>query len=89
MHNQGQITFQEALDIIESLPEQQQENIINIIGKRLIEHRRDILAENIKKAREEFARGDVKKGTIDDLMRDLSEWGFWYGVTPLQELLNV
>ena len=73
MHNQGQITFQEALDIIESLPEQQQENIINIIGKRLIEHRRDILAENIKKAREEFARGDVKKGTIDDLMRDLSE----------------
>ena len=66
-------TFQEALDIIESLPEYQQEDIIEIIRQRLIEQRRELLAKNIGEAREEYARGEIKKGTVDDLMRELSE----------------
>ena len=73
MSNQQTVTFQRALDTIESLPEYQQENLVDIVRHRLIEHRRELLAENIKKAREEYARGEVKKGTADDLMRDLSE----------------
>ncbi len=67
------VTFQEAIDIIESLPEYQQESLIDILQRRLIEHRRELLAENIREAREEFRRGEVKKGTIEDLMRELSE----------------
>ena len=35
-----------------------------------VEHRRDLIAENIKEARNEFARGEVKKGTAIDFMRD-------------------
>ena len=66
-------TFQEALDIIESLPEYQQEDIIKIIRQRLIESRRELLAGNIEEARAEYARGEVEKGTVDDLMRDISE----------------
>ncbi|HEO64810.1 MAG TPA: hypothetical protein ENI73_02970 [Spirochaetes bacterium] len=66
------ITFQQALDIIESLPEDQQESLIDIIQRRLIEHRQNILAENIQTAREEYARGEIKKGSVDDLMRELS-----------------
>ncbi len=67
------ITFQKALEIIESLPENQQEDLIDIIRRRLIEQRRDRLAESIREAREDYARGDVKKGTVDDLMKELSE----------------
>lgn len=67
------VTFQEALEIIESLPEYQQEDLIDIIRHRLIEQRRQFLAESIREAREEYGRGEVKKGTVDDLMRDLSE----------------
>ncbi len=37
-------TFQEALEIVESLPQEQQENLIDIIRRRLIEHRREALA---------------------------------------------
>jgi hypothetical protein len=66
-------TFQEVLDIIESLPEYQQEDIITIIRKRLIERRREILATNIKEAREEYTKGEIKKGSVDDLMKDISE----------------
>jgi hypothetical protein len=67
------VTFQEALDVVESLPTHQQEDLIDILRRRLIEHRRESLAENIRKARREYARGEVKKGTVNDLMKELSE----------------
>jgi hypothetical protein len=67
------ITFQKALDIVESLPEYQQEDLVDIIRRRLIEQRRDRLADSIRGAREEYARGEVKKGSVDDLMKELSE----------------
>jgi hypothetical protein len=67
------LTFQEALEIIESLPEYQQEDLIDIIWHRLIEQKRDLIALHIKEAREEYVKGEVKKGTVDDLMRELAE----------------
>jgi hypothetical protein len=68
MSSQPTGTFQEALDIIESLPEHQQEDLIDIIQRRRIERRRELLAERIKEARAEYARGEVTQGTVDDLM---------------------
>jgi len=73
MSGRSNVTFQEALEIIETLPEYQQEDIINIIKHRIIEQRREHLAKNIREAKEEYARGEVKKGTVDDLMRELTE----------------
>ena len=73
MSNPQTVTFQEALDVVESLPEHQQEDLIDIIRRRIIEHRRDQLAANIKKARQEFARGEVKMGSVADLMKELAE----------------
>lgn len=66
-------TFQEILEIIESLPKYQQENIIKIVQKRLIEYKRELLAQNVKEARQEYKRGEIKKGSVDDLMKDLSK----------------
>ena len=62
------ISFQKALEVLESLPEEQRESLIDIIRKRLIEERRDRLAQNIKKAKQEYKQGQVKRGTVDDLM---------------------
>jgi len=73
MSEQEGATFQKALDVIESLPEYQQEDLIEIVRLRLIEHRREVLAKNIGEARKEYAGGQVKKGTVDDLMRELTE----------------
>jgi len=67
------VTFQEVLDIVESLPEYQQEDLIDIIRRRLIEQRRGGLANSLREAREEYARGEVRKGTVDDLMKELLE----------------
>jgi hypothetical protein len=47
MSIQQTATFQEAIDVIESLPEHQQESLIDVLQRRLIEHRRELLAKNI------------------------------------------
>jgi len=67
------VTFQEVLEIIETLPEEQRESIIEIVRHRLIEERRERLAQTIREAREEYNRGEVNQGTVDDLMHELSE----------------
>jgi len=66
-------TFQKVLDIIESLPEEQRESLVEIVKHRLIEDRRDRIAQSIKEAREEYKRGEIKRGTVEDLIRELSE----------------
>ena len=54
-------------------PEEQRESIVEIVKRRLTEEER--LAKTIKKAREEYARGEVRQGTVDDLKGKLS--GSW------------
>ena len=67
------ITFQRALEIIESLPEDQRESLIEIVKHRLIEERRNRLARSIKEARQDYRQGKVKRGSVDDLIRDLEK----------------
>ena len=64
-------TFDEALDIIESFPEEQRESIVEIVKLRLTEERRERLAQTVKEARQEYARGEVRRGTVDDLIREI------------------
>ena len=64
-------TFDEALDIIESFPEEQRESIVEIVKHRLTEERRERLAQTVKEARQEYARGEVRRGTVDDLIREI------------------
>ena len=73
MPNRQTVTFQEALDVVESLPEYQQDDLVDIIHRRRIERRRELLAESIKESRAEYARGEVTRGTVDDLMKELTE----------------
>ncbi len=73
MPSRSNVRFHEALEIIETLPEYQREDLINIIQHRIIEQRRELLVKNIGEAKEEYARGEVKEGTVDDLMKELTE----------------
>jgi hypothetical protein len=69
----GNKTFKKALEIVESLLEEQRESLIDIVRRRLIEERRERLAQSIKEAREEYKRGKIRKGTVHDLMNELSK----------------
>jgi len=72
MQIQKSVSFQEALDIIESFPDYQQQDLISIVRNRLIEKGRETIAKNIKEAREEYSRGEVKKGSVDDIMKEIT-----------------
>lgn len=67
------VTFREALELIESLSDEERLALVEIVKRRLIERRRDEIAESVREAREDYARGEVRKGTADDLLRDLHE----------------
>lgn len=66
-------SFQQALDLIEGLPEEQQQDLVEIVRNRQRERRRDALAAGIAQARQELTRGEVRRGTADDLLADLDE----------------
>lgn len=67
------ITFQDAIDAVESLPDYQQEDLIEVVKSRLIEQKRENLAKSIQSARDDLKRGNVQTGTVSDLIEDLSK----------------
>ena len=67
------ISFQEALDMVESLPEYQQEDLVDLLHRRLVEQKREALSLRVQEARAEYAQGKTKEGTGQDLMNDLSK----------------
>ncbi len=74
MSDHQTVTFQDALDVVESLPEDQQENLTDSIRRRLIERKREVLADHIKEASDEYQRGEVRRGTADDLMKEIADF---------------
>lgn len=73
MSHSATASFQQALEMVEGLPEEQQQDLVEIVRNRQRERRRDALATSIAQAREELARGEVRRGTVDDLKADLDE----------------
>jgi hypothetical protein len=73
MSNSAAVTFQQALEIVEGLPDEQQQDLVEIVRSRRRESRREALAATIEQARQELARGEVYRGTVDDLMAGLDE----------------
>lgn len=63
--------FDDVLEAVDALPIQQQEDIVRILKSRMIDQKREVLAESVREARAEYASGKVRKGTIADLMQDL------------------
>jgi hypothetical protein len=63
--------FDRVLEIIEDLPEDQQQDLVEIVQSRRRERRREALAASIEQARGELARGEVRRGTVGDLSLNL------------------
>jgi hypothetical protein len=64
-------TFQEALDTVESLTIDEQTMLIEIIQNRLREQQRQELLKNVAQAEKEYAQGNFRRGSVDDLMTEL------------------
>ena len=65
------VTFDEALDTVESLPPDDQLLLVDVIRRRLTDYRRRRLVAEVAEAEAAYERGEVRRGSIDDLMREL------------------
>lgn len=68
-----QSRFQQAIDLVESLPIEDQAVLINLIQKRLHQQKRSQLVQEVKAAETEYAQGSVRRGTIADFMAELHD----------------
>ena len=65
--------FQAALDVIDRLPPDDQEAIIEIVRRRMVERRRHEIAANAQMTIQAFREGRASYGTLADLRRELEE----------------
>ena len=65
--------FQEVIEMVETLPPDDQALLIEIIHQRLIQSQRAELAAEIAEARDAYRRGEARSGTVADLMKELTE----------------
>jgi ATP:corrinoid adenosyltransferase len=65
--------FQEVIEMVETLPPDDQRLLVGIIRQRLIQHRRAELAAEVQEARHAYQQGEVRRGTVADLMEELAE----------------
>ena len=63
--------FQEALETIEELTTEDQAALIEIVRQRLVDVRRAELAKDVREARADFERGDVRLGSVEGLMKEI------------------
>jgi hypothetical protein len=63
--------LQKALEIVEALPPEDQETLVDVIRRRLIELRRSEIATNAEATLKAVREGKAQFGSVDDLKRDL------------------
>ncbi|MBE9216917.1 MAG: hypothetical protein HC874_13410 [Richelia sp. SL_2_1] len=66
-------TLQQALDVVEALEPEEQAILLDIITKRLAQQRRNELIKDVEQARDDYRHGNVRRGSVADLMAELDE----------------
>ena len=63
--------LQRVIEDVETLPVDDQMLLIEIIRQRLIQHRRSDLIADVAEARQAYQEGNVRRGTVDELLKEL------------------
>jgi len=63
--------LQQALDYVEKLPPEDQETLIELIQRRLVERRRAEIARNAAVTLQTVREGPARYGSVEDLKHDL------------------
>jgi hypothetical protein len=61
----------QALDVVESLPPDDQKTLIDLIRHRLVERRSAEIARNAQETLQAVRDGRAQYGSVEDLRRDL------------------
>ena len=64
-------TYGEVVDSIESLSDDQQESLLQLVQRRLAERRREALVKSVHESRKEFKAGKIRPAVPTDIMRKI------------------
>jgi hypothetical protein len=64
-------TFDRALATVDALAVDEQEALVDVVRRRIAAARRAALAQEVAGSRGDYRRGNVRRGTADDLMAEL------------------
>ncbi len=70
--NMNAYSFDTVLEIVEKMSDDEQLTLIDLIRKRQTEKRRDEIARNIVLANEDYVKGNLFRGSVDDIMAELT-----------------
>ena len=65
------VSFGEVLEAADRLSLEEQESLLDILQRRIIERRRAELAQDIREAREEFQQGHCQPATPTEIMEEI------------------
>jgi hypothetical protein len=65
------VSFGEVLEAADKLSLKEQETLIDILRRRLVERRRAELAQDIEEARKEFEAGQAKPASPSEIMGEI------------------
>ena len=65
------LTFDALLEAWEQFPLEQQESLAEILKHRLVEKRREEIAQNARDARTQFNADQFPVGSVENLVKDL------------------
>ena len=66
-------TFQQAIEAVEALSLEDQAALIDLVHQRLKHQRREDLLGQVSEAERDYATGDVRRGSVADLMTELED----------------
>jgi len=66
-------SFDEILDMIDTLSLEEQDALLDIVRCRQIEQRRREIAKSIAQAKNEYQVGKVFRGKVDEIITELSK----------------
>lgn len=64
-------SFGELLEAVDRLPLDDQETLVEVLYRRIIERRREGLAADVLQARQEFQQGRCRPVSPDELMAEI------------------
>ncbi|PSB14482.1 hypothetical protein C7B76_16080 [filamentous cyanobacterium CCP2] len=65
--------FQQAIETVEALPLEDQAVLVDIIRQRLKQQQREELLQRVAETERDYAAGNVKRGSVVDLMAELDD----------------
>lgn len=63
--------FQQAIEAVEALSIEDQQILLDLLHRRLVNDRRNILSQEVAEIRQEYAEGNVRFGSISDFLQEL------------------